>query len=780
MSSPDPSAIKDAAGRFVAVNPAFLETIRRDAEQVLGRTAAEIAPGGASSSEAQDAEVRADGATRTYLETVQHGEWNFDLLVTKGLLPGDEGYLFGIFRNLTTLSELGVAVHDREALFRHLFDRMGDGVVVVDMDTMRFAQFNTEAHEMLGYTREEYGQLSVADLQAEGRPEWVAERMAEILATGSARFENRHRHKDGTVRDVIVDNSVVDVAGRKLLVTVLHDITDIRSGVRMLNEAQALAKLGSWQLQVADQALTWSDETYRIFEVEPKDFAPTFDSFVQLVHPDDRELLVRTYQESVAACVPYDLEHRIQLPGGIKWVRERGLTEYDATGVPVRSVGTCQDVTERHEAQEHLERIAFHDQLTGLPNRVAAYAELDRMLRQGGVAVLQVDLQHFQQINGIYGHNFGDAVLRKIGDLVATVIEPADHFSRVGGDEFMILRPDVDADAAMEFAERVRALVEDQVIGPFGVPVRLEARIGVTTGRGPDGSALLKQADTALHLARDAGGAVLFSPEMAERVRNRLLVLSRFGVAMNNGELFLEYQPQCRADGQLVGIEALVRWRNIQGEVIPPGEFIPVIEDTSMMERLGCWVLDEAARQLAAWRRDGLAVPPLSVNVSARQFQGPRPLSEVVMDTLARHGLRPESMELEMTESIMMPTAGEIPRDVARLADLGIPLAVDDFGTGYSSLSVLYQLPVDKLKVDRSLICGLPDSQGAAAVIEATVAMARAMGLECLAEGVETQGQLQWLVDAGCESFQGFFFAHPQPAADFAAHWLAPVERRPL
>ncbi len=236
-ASPDPIAIKDSAGRFVAANPAFLDMIGRSGVEVLGRTGDELAPGATSRSDAQDAEVRTDGLTRTYLEQVHDGEWSFDLLVTKGMLAGGEGYLFGIARNLNTLSALGAAVHDRETVFRHMFDRVGDGVLVVDLATLAFREFNTAAHEMLGYSREEFADLTVTAIQAHDRPQWVADRMAETLAVGSARFENTHRHKDGTTRDVIVDNSLVAVAGRQLLVTVVHDLTDLKAGNRMLSEA---------------------------------------------------------------------------------------------------------------------------------------------------------------------------------------------------------------------------------------------------------------------------------------------------------------------------------------------------------------------------------------------------------------------------------------------------------------------------------------------------------------------------------------------------------------
>ena len=782
-ASPDPMSIMGDDGHYVAVNSAFALLAGRARRDFPGHTAHDMWPAEVALRFADlDLEARRAGGQSTILERFESLDPPTDLLMTSGVLPGSEGRLtFSISRNLATMRELGAAVHDREAVFRNLFDRVGDGVFVVDMNSMEFVEFNTVAHEMHGYTRPEFQNLSVADLQFEDRPEWVQAKMVETLTAGSARFENRHRHKDGTPRDVIVDNSLVEVAGRQLLVTVVHDVTELKDRATMLARAEQLALLGSWRLVIDDGRLTWSEEVYRIFEVEPATFDRNFESFLSLVHAEDRSGLVSAYEESLRTRQPYEFEHRaVMADGRVKVVLERGSTDYDVDGHPIRSFGTCQDVTERHEARRQLERLAFEDQLTGLPNRTAAKKHLDRLLvGPDPVVVLQVDLESIQQINGIYGHLFGDEVLISTGARIAEMLDTGDYLARVGGDEFMIIRSGAEAAEALDLAHAVRATIQSQVTGPYGVPVRLDARVGIAAGGGADGEAgaiLLQQADTALHLAREGQACQVYAAEMAADMRHRLLVLSRFGVALENDELFLEFQPQCTAAGDLVGAEALVRWRTIQGEIIPPKEFIPVVENTSLMERLGAWVLDRAAAQVALWEAEGLAVPPLSVNVSARQFLGPKTVSDQVTSVLKRHRLDPSALELEITESVMMPNAGQVPADVKRLTELGIPLVVDDFGTGYSSMSVLYQLPLSKIKIDRSLICGLPDSRGAGAVVAATLALARALGVDCLAEGVETEQERDWLVDAGCTMFQGFIFAGPRPAEQFAARWLRPVD----
>lgn len=776
---PDPMSLKDRSGRYVAVNPAFAELAQLAPDQIVGRTASQLWPREvAERQDEHDALIWESGHTRTRLDRYAGAANPIDMLVTQGLVGvGDPQLLYSISRNLARVSDFGGLLGDRETAFTDLFDRVGDGVFLLDASDLSLVEFNTAAHESLGYSRDEFAQLGIPDLQADDRPEWMQARFRDILSTGSARFENRHRHRDGSVREVVVDNKLVEIGGRRLIATVVNDVTELQNRAGLLDEAERLAGLGSWELDTRSGRLRWSTQTHRIFETDPESFVPTFERLLEFVHPDDRQVLSDTYSESVRTGSPYSVEHRVLLPSGVeKVVHERARTDYDADGAPIRSVGTCQDVTERHDARLELERLAFEDQLTGLPNRIAARKHLQDLSSDfAGVSVLQLDLEDFQQINGIYGHQFGDEVLRATARLIASALGPDDYLARVGGDEFLVIRVGADRDGALTLARRLRASIQAQVTGPYGVPVRLDARVGVSAGTGVEAAVLLQQADAALHLAREGESCQAYRDETAEAMRRVQLVLSRCGAAIDHDEFFLEYQPQCAADGELVGIEALVRWRTLQGVVIPPLDFIPVVESTSLMERLGAWILAHAAEQAAAWRASGLAVPPLAVNVSARQFHGPDGMSSLVAAVLADNGLDPDALELEITESVMMPHSGDIPLDVRRLSALGVPLVVDDFGIGYSSMSVLYQLPLRKLKIDRSLITGISGASGAAPIVEATLALSAALGIDCLAEGVETQAELDWLVSAGFGVFQGFYFDTPLPADEFAARWLRPT-----
>lgn len=327
----------------------------------------------------------------------------------------------------------------------------------------------------------------------------------------------------------------------------------------------------------------------------------------------------------------------------------------------------------------------------------------------------------------------------------------------------------------MAVANRIRAHLRAGLPAPGGREMRLDAYIGVALD-GSDAPTLLRQADTALHLARGAEGCQIYRPEMAEEIASRLEILSRIDIAIDNGELVLEYQPQVDAARRLAGAEALVRWRQPDGSLLPPGGFLPLVESAPVMERLGNWVLETAAAQIAEWSAAGLAPPTVAVNVSARQFQGQRPVSDVLDDVHARYGLPPGAIELEITETVMMPRSGGVEEDVAELARRGVPIAVDDFGTGYTSMTALHLVPLAKIKMDKSLVRGLPTDERVGALAKATLAVARALHVECLAEGVETEAELAWLEGAGCALFQGFLFDRPLPPDVFAQRWLGPVD----
>ncbi len=440
---------------------------------------------------------------------------------------------------------------------------------------------------------------------------------------------------------------------------------------------------------------------------------------------------------------------------------------------------------ERSEAEEEYRNAALHDELTGLPNRRLFVERIELALERArrercGAAVLLFDLDNFKLINDSLGHDDGDQLLCALAPRLQAAARDGDTIARLGGDEFALVCEGIVSDEhALELADRVVAALKE--------PVKLgrrqhamKASIGVVVAGG-DASAesMLRDADTAMHLAKERGGGAIerFSPAMHERAVARMRTASELHGAIERDELLLHYQPfYSIPDRRLLGVEALVRWEHPRRGLVPPNEFIPLAEQSGLIVELGEWVLRTAATTLSAWRRrypaaDGLT---LSVNVSARQLLGTydgsgHGLRNTVAAVLEETGLPPEQLALELTESMLMEAGEHSESVLLDLKDLGIQLMLDDFGTGHSSLSRLGDLPLDVVKIDRSFVSGLGTDIGREPIVAAIVAMARALDLRVIAEGVETEAEWQGLVAERCEAAQGYALARPMPAEAFAA-----------
>ena len=409
------------------------------------------------------------------------------------------------------------------------------------------------------------------------------------------------------------------------------------------------------------------------------------------------------------------------------------------------------------------------DALTGLPNRSATRAYLTD--QQGTeVSVLHIDLDSFRTVNDSLGHDEGDMTLTRVAALLRDVTAPTDFLARVGGDEFVVVRPDSSPSEATALAAAVLRRFAQERWGSEGHSVQLSCRIGITVGDAADD--LLRQAGTALSFARDRGSTRFYSPEMTRSAAERSRLASRFAAGLDAGALELLYQPQCTDTGRLVGAEALVRW-NDGGTVLTPGDFIATVEESRLIDRLSDWTLDTVGAQQRRWKDAGLPPTPIAVNLSPRQFSGLEAnVAATVAGTLARYGLAPTDLELELTESTVMPNPGEVDPEVEGLIALGVPLALDDFGTGYSALASITRLPISKIKLDRSLISDLSPDARSRVLVEAALWIAARLGIQCVAEGVETVLQRDILVAAGCTIFQGYLFGRPVDAAEFEARWL--------
>lgn len=459
------------------------------------------------------------------------------------------------------------------------------------------------------------------------------------------------------------------------------------------------------------------------------------------------------------------------LPLQVSWVLLR-----DAHGNTLHTVGFAQDLTERVEAQKRIDQLAHTDILTGLPNRQLLIQQAEFMLgmsqRQGDpCGVLFVDLDRFKNINESFGHALGDRVLVEVARRIRLCLREIDIVSRLGADEFVVLLQEADAFGAEIAARRIIAAL-GQPFEVQGMDFSLGCSIGIALypddGRTVDD--LIQCADTAMHGVKERGRGSLrfYQPQMNVDWLSRIKMEHAMRQALEHQMFSLVYQPQIALDtGRLVGAEALLRWTDPELGFVPPSTFIPLAEESGFIIKLGNWVLGEAVRQATLWQKQGMPLV-VSVNVSALQFQQPDFVDRVA-DSIRSVGLDPALLELELTESILVKDAEDALTRLDALAALGVSLAIDDFGTGYSSLAYLKKFPISKLKIDRAFIMGLPQDESDKAIVEATVAMARALQLKVVAEGVETAAQRDYLHSLHCAAFQGFLCAPGLAAADFEA-----------
>ncbi|MGM0983323.1 MAG: putative bifunctional diguanylate cyclase/phosphodiesterase [Pseudomonadota bacterium] len=460
---------------------------------------------------------------------------------------------------------------------------------------------------------------------------------------------------------------------------------------------------------------------------------------------------------------------------GERFPAELSTSVFQTHSGEVRTSMLIRDVTERKRNETQLAYLAQHDALTGLPNRLLLTDRLNLAIAQAeragtSLALMFLDLDRFKQVNDLMGHELGDQVLHQAAQRLKACVRASDTLSRQGGDEFLIVLPTIDSpEAAVPVARKLL----DTLVTPFSLGDRemvLSGSIGIACypEDGTDADSLLRNADAAMYVAKDLGRNryQFYSPAMNEQIRERLMLEIDLRRAIERGQFFLNYQPQFAFTNRLViGLEALARWQHPTLGLIPPDQFIPMAENSGLIVPIGAWVLETACHQQAAWIAEGLVNGPMAVNVSMHQFRQPD-FIERVTDALSRSGLPACHLELEVTESVFMQDLGQVMQTLVALRSLGVRLSIDDFGTGYSSLSHLKKLPIYRLKIDQSFIRGLPFDQENAAIAGAIISMGKRLGLEVLAEGVETQEQARYLHSLECDAGQGYLFARPMAARE--------------
>jgi diguanylate cyclase (GGDEF)-like protein/PAS domain S-box-containing protein len=694
----------------------------------------------------------------------------FDEGVLKVLsdFAGDVAFAIGAVRTRHEHDETRRALEASEGNLRSVLERESDGIIVMD-HSARILFANAAAQTMMGRRMEELSGVEFAFPVVSGES-------AEITLM----------RPDGSL--ILAEMRASETEWYKIpsLVLAIRDVTDQR-------RAEAQLRIWATVLDHSGDIIFVTDAQKRIIAVNRAFEAITGYSEHEVIGRDPHFLASRGQKPDFYRELWAVVDEVGHWQGEVEDRRKDGqplplwlaiTAAADKTGNIQHYIGIGSDISDRKEVESRIQFLAYHDALTGLPNRVLFQDRLELAMahakRQGTrAAVLFLDLDRFKNINDSLGHHVGDELLKEVSVRLSHCIRADDTISRQGGDEFLVLlhhlsEPD---DVAQVATKILRELAIPFPIRSMELHISGSIGIALYPDDGHDSETLIRNADAAMYYAKELGrnNFQFFVAELNARVSTRLMLENSLRRAIEREEFLLYYQPQVNArTGDVVGIEALLRWSR-KGKLIQPEEFIGLAEETELIIPIGEWVLSEACRQLALWQAAGLPRTRLAVNLSAVQFQQKGAFER--LGKLLKNACRdPGCIEMELTERTLMQDAETSLRYLTILKEIGVGLAVDDFGTGYSNLSYLFRFPIDRLKVDRSFVRDLPTVGADRAVTEAVIALAKSLRLAVIAEGVETAEELAALLERDCEEIQGFYFAPPLPAAEFTTWWLQRLE----
>jgi diguanylate cyclase (GGDEF)-like protein/PAS domain S-box-containing protein len=687
-------------------------------------------------------------------------------------------------------------LRESEERFRAVFDSANDGILVYDR-SLRVIGGNAAAGRIIGLPLADIiGAAGFTSLlpcvREDGSPLLPEDRPTRVTIRTGSPLTGRVlgiKRSDGTVTWLSVNTGFLRQPGESDyygVVSTFGDITVQRQSEEALRESEERFR----SLTALSSDLFWEqDEQYRFTSLSGVDAGKVTQTRVDLIlgkkrwEQDYTNMSADDWAKHIAildAHQPFrDLElSRPDESGKTVWITVSGEPVFDAAGTFKGYRGVGKEITPRKLDEERIQFLANHDALTSLPNR-AMFSEVLNLAIQNArrynrnFAVLFIDLDRFKIINDALGHDAGDKLLKEMGTRLSETVRSSDVVARLGGDEFVVLVQEVSEAKQVDPVARkiLSALVQPMIMQ--GQECRVTASIGICMypADAQDEKALMKNADIAMYRAKEEGKNTykFYSEETNVHSFERMALETSLRRALERNEFFLHYQAKLDLHTKrITGVEALVRWEHPELGVVPPMQFIPLAEETGLIVPIGRWVLRTACAQNVAWQREGL--PPLSiaVNLSARQFAD-EDLVKDIADALKDSGMKPELLELELTESMVMQNADRAGKVLAEIKKLGVRLAIDDFGVGYSSLTHLKRFPIDTLKVDRSFIRDLPQDPEDRAICEAIIAMGKSLNLTVIAEGVETLEQQTFLHDHNCDEMQGFFFSKPIASDQFAA-----------
>ena len=773
----------DMDGNILAVNKAWLELLGlENYDQAIGKNIAEFLSNRSLDTLSEEfpkfkKTKRVSGPQYELVRT--DGQHRF--VQVSGQISKDE--ITGVLRTHCILTDVTEQERASQALkesaetYFRVITTARDGFWMVDSKG-QILEVNESFLNMSGYSREELVHMSVSDIDVMESPEMVAEHINVLKEKGWHLFMSKHRKKSGEVFDVEI-NATYWPGGDGQIFAFIRDVTERTRKEDQLRQAATVFANTTEGVMITDPA-------GRIQRVNKAFCTLTGYSEGEVIGHYPSVLQSGRHDRHFYETMWQQISEQGYWQGEIWNRRKDGTTYpellsintvYDEEENVAHYVGVFADITHLKESEQELSYLAHHDVLTGLPNRLMIQSQLEQSLgvaqRDGKkLALLLLDLDRFKDVNDSFGHAAGDELLQQVAGVLRDRLRQADLISRMGGDEFAILLDDI------KFEEDA-GLVADDIIRHLSRRWHLsngcEVAVGVSVGislyptHSSDAASLLQHADAALYQAKSEGRGRFnyFTEELTIDARNRLELEARLMRALTHNELEVYYQPQLDINtGRLIGAEALVRWNDPDRGLIMPGQFIPLAEQTGLVADIGEFVLRSGCRQLKKWLDQGCQPITLAVNLSPVQIRH-ADMYELVAGVLEETGLKPEYLELELTESALMEREQESIELLQKLRNLGVKIAIDDFGTGYSSLAYLKKFPLDVLKIDKSFVDEIPNDKDDMVIAATIVAMGQNLGIRVLAEGVETQDQLDFLKSKQCHCYQGYLYSPPRPVSEF-------------
>ncbi len=780
--------LTDNQGTILRVNPAFTQMTGYAADEAIGKNPRLLKSGKQDSAFYTNmwATITAGNAWHGELTNRRKDGSLYTEEMTIAPVRSEAGaisHYVAIKQDITQRKLAERALQDAEQKYRRIFENTVVGIFQTTLEG-EFLSVNPALALGAGYDSPEdfLGHVhSTAQLYVGQK---CRDELRDLVRTQRVvkDFEAELKAKDGSKRWVSIDvGATPDREGTNFhLEGTVQDITQRKRAEEALHTAEQKyrsifenAVLGIFQTTLEGEFLSVNPALARMAGYDsPEDFCASVPCTAQLyIDPKRREQLRELI---VAQKLVHDFEVEFKTKeGGKRTTSVNVRVTPDRDGTNFHLEGTVQDITERKAAEAQVQFLAYYDALTGLPNRTLLR---DRILvalagarrHREKVALLFLDLDHFKTINDSLGHSIGDQLLKEVAERLKKLTREPDTVARLGGDEFLVLMTDINETAeAVLVAERiVDAMAAEFVIQGHLLNVSCSLGISIFPDDGEEAEALFKNADLAMYDAKEHGrnNVRLFTPEMNIQAVERMTLENSLRSALERSEFYLVYQPQADlATGEIIGCEALIRWRHPELGVVPPNKFIPIAESSGLIIPIGEWVLRTACAQARQWQDQGLLAVPVAVNVSAVQFQQ-KDFLRLIETVLRESRLAPQYLELELTESLILSNADVVLFMLQQLREMGVRLSIDDFGTGYSSLSYLKQFPVYKLKIDGSFVRDVDIDPDDAAIIGSILVMAKSLGLKVVAECVENEEQVSFLRAHHCDEIQGYYFSRPLPA----------------